>query len=115
MHYTQNCPRLLCKYCLENGHTAKNCIHKYMCQICGQPGHPTSACKSENATEIRVTKNKVCILCNCKGHIAKDCGKKGSGKIMQNNNNGNTNKRYGYKTKWNGNKNFKRWKRNNIK
>lgn len=79
MHFTNNCPRLVCFTCLNNGHTSNNCPRKMICQICGELDHPTAACRSDQAVEIRMAMNKVCMLCKCKGHIARVWGKQGSG------------------------------------
>jgi hypothetical protein len=98
MHFTQNCPRIICNYCLESGHMAKVCSKRMLCQICGELGHPTAGCTKENATTMRIMMNKTCMLCNCKGHIARDCGVKGSGYVVT-----NMNYRKGYGT------GFKRW------
>lgn len=79
MHLTMNCPRLVCAICLMNGHKARNCPRKVVCQICGNVDHPYTAYKDERAIDVRAAMSKICILCKCRGHIARDCGTKGSG------------------------------------
>jgi hypothetical protein len=78
-HYTNYCPKQLCDICLEYGHNRRNCKLKFTCQVCDSTNHPTSSCKEEQANAIRAKQNRICMLCGAKGHIAKDCGTKGSG------------------------------------
>lgn len=78
-HYTNYCPKQLCSICLENGHNTRNCKLRFTCQICDSANHPTSSCTDINANEIRAKQFRTCLLCGAKGHIAKDCGTKGSG------------------------------------
>jgi len=101
VHYTNYCPKLLCGICLENGHSTRNCKLRFTCQICNSSSHPTMSCKENNANEIRAMANRVCFLCKAKGHIAKDCGQKGSGLIR---NRSQVNYGYGNRGAYRGNR-----------
>jgi len=46
-HFTDNCSRLICHYCLQSGHAERKCPSKMIYQICGQNSHPTTTCKEK--------------------------------------------------------------------
>ena len=73
-HYTKFCPNQICKICLKNGHSARNCKLRFTCQICREFGHTAKYCNSSKAIEIRASKYRTCLICGVRGHIAKNCG-----------------------------------------
>lgn len=72
-HYTNYCPKQLCKICLGYGHSTKSCTERFKCQACGQTDHPTISCRTNEAIALRADRNRTCWRCGTKGHIAMNC------------------------------------------
>jgi hypothetical protein len=78
-HYTNNCPKQICSYCLRQGHNWRSCVKRFRCQICGKTDHSSRTCMAEGAEDMRADSNRICMLCGTKGHIAKNCDKTNGG------------------------------------
>lgn len=74
-HISKRCPKLFCRYCLNNGHNIKTCPNKYFCQFCGSNQHTTLACDKSEFIEKLNNRFLRCALCNNIGHLALDCMK----------------------------------------